>query len=80
MINYSIIGYVFIVDEFMHYYSLLRYHLKIERTLEVINGTPMKSENIIHMTKISLCINSYKERLPGFIMHLGHYLLVLEKL
>ena len=73
-------GYVFVDNEFAHYHSLLRYYLKTERVLEVINGRPIKSGNITHMTKISLSINGHKERLLAFITQLGYYPLVLEKL
>ena len=79
MIDCSATGYAFIEDEFACYHSLPRYHLKIERELEVIDGRPIKFGNIMHMTKISLSINSHEERLPAFITYLGHYLLVLEK-
>ena len=79
LINCSATGYAFVDDEFACYHSLPRYYLKTERELEVIDRRPIKSGNITHITKISLFINGHKERLPAFIMHLGHYPLVLGK-
>ena len=79
LIDCSTTGYAFVDDEFARYHSLPRYHLKTERELEVIDGRPIKSGNITHMTKISLSINGHAERLPAFITHLGHYPLVLGK-
>ena len=79
LIDCGATSYAFVDDEFAHYHSLPRYHLKTERELEVIDGRPIKSGNIIYMTKISLFINGHEERLLAFIMHLGHYLLVLGK-
>ena len=79
LIDCSATGYAFIDNEFVHYHSLLRYCLKTEKELEVIDGRLIKSRNITHMTKISLFINGHEERLPAFITHLGHYPLVLGK-
>ena len=79
LIDYGAMGYAFIDDEFARYHSLPRYRLKTERELEVIDGRPIKSGNITYMTKISLSINGHEERLPAFIIHLEHYLLVLGK-
>ena len=78
LIDCSATYYTFVDDEFACYHSLTRYHLKKERELELIDGRPIKSGNIMHMTKISLPINSYEVSLPVFITYLGHYLLVLE--
>ena len=80
LIDCSAMGYIFVDDEFARYHSLLRYCLKTERELEVIDGRPIKFKNIIHITKISLFINGYKKRLLVFITHLGYYSLVLGKL
>ena len=79
LIDYGATGYAFVDDEFTYYHSPPRYHLKTERELKVIDGRPIKSRNITHMTKISLFINGHEERLLAFITHLGHYLLVLGK-
>ena len=79
LIDFSATSYAFVDDKFACYHSLLRYRLKIERELEVIDGRPIKSGNIMHMTKISLYINGYEERLPAFTTHLEYYPLVLGK-
>src|SRR5258706_10382052 len=79
LIDYGAMGYAFIDNEFVRYHSLPRYQLKTEREREVIDGRPIKSGNITHMTKVNLFINGHEERLPAFITHLGHYPLVLGK-
>ena len=79
LIDCGATGYAFVDDEFARYHSLPRYRLKTERELEVIDGRPIKSGNITHMTKISLSINYHEERLLAFITHLGYYPLMLGK-
>ena len=63
LIDCGATGYAFVDDEFAHYHSLPRYRLKTERELGVIDGRPIKSGNITHMTKISLSFNGHEERL-----------------
>ena len=79
LIDCGATGYAFVDDEFARYHSLPRYHVKTERELEGIDRRPIQSENITHMTKISLSINGHEERLPAFITHLGYYPLVFGK-
>ena len=57
LIDCGATGYAFVDDEFARYHSLPRYQLKTERELEVIDGRPIKSGNITHMTRINLYIN-----------------------
>jgi len=53
------------------------FKLKEPRSLEVIDGRPVESGTITHLTKVSVNINGHKEELPMFITKLGHYPIVL---
>ena len=70
-------GYAFADEEFVRDHNLPMFKLKNPRSLEVIDGRPVESGAITHITKISANINGHKEELPMFITKLGHYPIVL---
>jgi len=70
-------GYAFADEEFVRDHNLPLYKLTTPRTLEVIDGHPIESGIITHLTKLSMNINGHKEQIPMLITKLGHYPLVL---
>lgn len=70
-------GYAFMDEEFAQKYKFPLFKLKTPRTLEVIDGRPIASGIITHITKVPLDINGHREDAPMFITKLGHYLVVL---
>jgi len=70
-------GYAFADEEFVRDHNLPLYKLTTLRTLEVIDGCPIESGIITHLTKLSMNINGHKEQILMFITKLRHYPLVL---
>ena len=69
--------YAFIDEEFVRCHQLPLFKLDIPRALEVIDGRPIESGTITHMTKLQMSVNGHHESLPLFITKLGHYSVVL---
>jgi hypothetical protein len=70
-------GYAFIDENFASHHKLSLDLLNQPRALEVIDGRPIASGNITHITKLRLEINQHHENLPLFVTRLGHYPIVL---
>jgi predicted aspartyl protease len=70
-------GYAFIEKEFVSHHNLPIVLLKTPRIVEVIDGRPITSGTITHITKLRLEINQHSEDLIMFITQLGHYPIVL---
>ena len=70
-------GYAFIDKEFVCNYNLPLYKLKTPRSLEVIDGRPIESGLITHLTWLRMSIDSHQEDIPMFVTKLGHYPVVL---
>jgi predicted aspartyl protease len=70
-------GYAFADEEFVRDHNLPLYKLSQPRSLEVIDGRPVESGVITHLTKLPMNINGHKEEIPMFITQLGHYPIVL---
>lgn len=70
-------GYAFIDEDFVRRHNLPLFNLRQPRALEVIDGRPILSGDITHITKLRLNINSHIEELPMFVTKLGHYPIVL---
>lgn len=70
-------GFAFIDEEYVRHHNLPLYPLKKPRTVEVIDGRPIKSGEIRYMTKITMTIDKHVEEIPMFITNLGHYPIVL---
>jgi len=77
LIDSGATGYVFIEKAFAerHYFPL--FELKEPRPLTVIDGWPVSSGPITHITKIGLSINNHHEMIPAFVTTLGGYQLIL---
>ena len=79
LIDCGATGFAFIDKDFAATHDLPLYPLHHPRTIEVIDGRPISSGKVIHMTKVRLTINGHKEELPAFITTLGRYPIVLRK-
>ena len=77
MIDTGATGFAFIDENFVRQHKFPRYRLNPPRDLEVIDGRPIESGQITHLTKISCQIQDHTEMLPAFITKLGHFSLVL---
>jgi len=76
MIDTGATGFAFIDENFVRQHKFPRYRLNPPRDLEVIDGRPIESGQITHLTKISCQIQDHTEMLPAFITKLEHFSLV----
>ena len=70
-------GFAFIDENFVRQHKFPRYRLNPPRDLGVIDGRPIESGQITHLTKISCQMQDHTEMLLAFITKLGHFSLVL---
>jgi len=77
MIDTGATGFAFIDENFVCQHKLPHYRLNPAQDLKVIDGRPIESGQITHLTKISGQIQDHTEMLPAFITKLGHFSLVL---
>jgi len=77
MIDTGTTGFAVIDENFVHQHKFPHYRLNPPRDLEVIDGRPIESSQITHLTKISCQIQDHTETLPAFITKLGHFSLIL---
>ena len=68
---------MFIKKSYIYYYNLPLFPLKTPRSLEVIDGRPIESGDITHMTRLRLDIDQHTEEIPMFVTKLGHYPIVI---
>ena len=77
LVDCSATGFAFIDEEFVHDHNFPLFKLKKPRCLQVIDGRPIESSLIMHMTKLKITIVSHQEKIPLFVTKLGHYSIVL---
>ena len=77
LIDCGATGFAFCDKDFLNSHQLPTFELKQPRQLEVIDGRPISSGDITHLTKIGLSINDHHEEIPMFVTKLGSYPLVL---
>ena len=77
LIDCGATGYAFVDEEFVRNHNLPLYKLKTPRSLEVIDGRPIESGLITHLTRLRMSIDSHQEDIPMFVTKLGHYPVVL---
>jgi len=70
-------GYAFNNKTFTERHNFPLFELKEPRPLTVIDGQPVSSRAITHVTKIGLLINNHHEMIPAFVTTLGGYHLTL---
>jgi len=79
LIDSGATGYAFIAKVFAERHNVPLFELKEPRPLMVIDGRPVSSEAITHITKIGLSINNHHEMIPAFfVTTLGGYHLTLS--
>ena len=66
-------GFAFIEEEFAHDHTFPLFKLKKPHCLEVIDGKPIESGLITHITKLKMTIAGYQEKIPLFVTKLGWY-------
>ena len=77
LIDCGATGFAFIDERFVSEHNLPRYWLRVPRTLQVIDGRPVISGDIVKLTRIPLDVGGHRELITAFIPSLGQYLLVL---
>ena len=70
-------GFAFIDENFARRNNLPLIKLQTPRTLRVIDGRPVVSGAMTHITKIRLKIREHEEDIPMFVTKLGGYPMVL---
>ena len=77
LVDCGVTGFTFIDEEFAHDHNFPLFKLKKPRCLEVIDGRPIESGLITHMTKLKMTIAGHQERIPLFVTKLHYYSIVL---
>ena len=77
LVDCRVTGFAFIYEEFAHDHNFPLFKLKKPHCLEVIDGRPIESGLIMHITKLKMTIAGHQEKIPLFVTKLGHYSIVL---
>ena len=77
LIDCGATGLTFIDEQFVSQQNLPRHRLRVPRALQVIDGRPVSSGNIIELDRIPLNIGGHIEDIAAFVASLGQYPLVL---
>jgi len=77
LIDSGATGYAFIDKAFAEPYNFCLIEISEPRRLIVIDGRPLSSGAITHMTTIGLSIKTHLEMIPAFVTTLGGYHLTL---
>ena len=78
LIDCDATGIAFMDQDFARHHEIPLQELNVKRQLEVIDGRPIESGDIMHIAKVGIEIHEHKEQLPMFITKSGHYPMVLE--
>ena len=70
--DYGTTGYTFVDKEFVYNHEFPLYKLKKPCCLKVIDGRPIKSSLITHITQLYMVITSYSELILLFVTKLGY--------
>ena len=70
-------GYAFIDEHSASRHNFPLFKLSSSRNLRVIDGRPIASGAITHITKLKLRIREHREEIPLFVTRLGQYPLIL---
>jgi len=77
LIDCGATGIAFVDQDFVRHHQLPLTPLQYPRSLEVIDGRPISSNDIRHIANTHLAILEHQETLPMFVTKLGHYPVVL---
>ena len=75
--DYSTTGYLFVDEEFAYNHEFPLYKLKKPCCFKVIDGKPIESSLITHMTKLHMVIASHSRLILLFVTKSGYYPIVL---
>ena len=77
LIDCGATGFAFIDEQFVSQHNLPRHRLRVPRALQVIDGRPVSSGDIVELTRVPLDVGGHREVVTAFITSLGQYPLVL---
>jgi len=77
LIDCGATGIPFVDEDFVHNHQLPLTPLWYPRSIEVIDGRPIFSDDITHIANTHLAILEHQETLPILITKVGHYPVVL---
>ena len=77
LIDCGATGLAFIDEQFVSQHNLPRHRLRVPRALQVIDGRPVSSGDIIELVRVPLNISGHIEDIAAFVTSLGQYPLVL---
>jgi hypothetical protein len=78
LINCGCTRFAFMNKEFARQHNFPHYQLKTPKTIEVIDGHPISSGDIMEYVHIDCTIGNHHESLVAYIALIGHYPLVLR--
>ena len=71
LIDCGAMGFAFIDEQFVSQHNLPRHRLRVPRTLQVINGRPVSSGDIVELTRIPLDVGGHRDVITAFVTSLG---------
>jgi hypothetical protein len=77
LIDCGATGIAFMDQHFARHHQIPLQELKQQEQVQVIDGRPIKSGDIMHIAKVGMEVQNHKEQLPMFFTKLGHYPIVL---
>ena len=77
LIDCGATGFAFIDEEFARDHNFPLFKLKKPYCLKVIDGRPIESGLITHITKLKMTIAGHQEKIPLFVTKLGYYSIIL---
>jgi predicted aspartyl protease len=76
LIDCGATSYAIIDEDYVHFHHLPLHLLKSLRNLAVIDGKPVTSGVITHITHICHVIRNHQKDMPSFVTKLQHYQIV----
>lgn len=77
LIDCGATGVTFVDEDFVRHHNLPLHRLETPREIEVIDGRPIESGSVTHLSRVRCNISTHSEILPMFVTRLGHYPIVL---
>ena len=72
LINCGATGIAFLDQDFARHHQIPLKEWKEKRQVEVVDGRPIESGDIMHIAKVGMMIQDHKEQLPMFVTRLGY--------
>jgi len=77
LIDCGATGIAFMDQDFARHHKVPLNELKEKRQVEVIDGRTIELGDITHLAEVGMNLQDHKERIPMFVIKLGHYPIVL---